>query len=68
MKLKLTKSNFKALSNISADIAQVLFGAVIAAVVVLPLDPDKLKVVTLELIFSLGFWYLSLFYAEKGKL
>jgi len=68
VKLKLTKSNFKALSNISADIAQVLFGAVIAAVVVLPLDPDKLKVVTLELIFSLGFWYLSLFYAEKGKL
>lgn len=65
--IQLTKSKAKVLSNISADIAQVLFAATIAAVV-LPLDSGKLLVVILELGFAIIFWIFSVLFAEKGKL
>ncbi len=68
VKLKFNKSSFRALSNICASIAQVSFGALVGGIVLTSLDATKLLVLILELIFSLGFWYLSLFYAEKGKL
>ena len=55
------------LSSISADIAQVLFAAFIAAIV-LPLDSGKIFVVLLEIVSSLVFWGLALLFAEKGKL
>lgn len=65
--MKFTKSKARALSNISANIAQVLFGAVIAAIV-LPLDSAKLLVVILELGFAIVCWVFSVLFAEKGKL
>lgn len=65
--MKLSKSKAKALSNISADIAQVFFGAVIA-VIVLPLDSGKVLVVTLELGSAIIFWLFSVMFAEKGRL
>lgn len=65
--MKLTKFKAKALSNISADIAQVFFAAVIAAIV-LPLDSGKALVVTLELGSAIIFWLFSVMFAEKGRL
>lgn len=65
--MRMTKSKARALSNISANIAQVLFGAVIAAIV-LPLDSGKIFVVLLEIVFSILAWILSVLLAERGKL
>lgn len=65
--IKLNKSTYKALSSICTDIAQVFFGAFIAAIV-LPIDIGKTIVVILELGFSIIFWILSIVFAEKGKL
>lgn len=67
MTLKFTRSGYKAYSAICADIAQVFFGAFIAALVV-PLDVSKVLVVILYLGFSIIFWILSILFAEKGKL
>lgn len=67
MVLKFTRSGYKAYSSICADIAQVFFAALIAAVV-LPIDKGRFIVLILELGFSLGFWFLSIRFAEKGKL
>lgn len=67
LSIKLTKSSYKALSSICADIAQIFFGAFIAAVF-LPIDAGKVIVLILELAFAVGFWFLSIKFAEKGKL
>ena len=63
----MSKSRTRVLSNICTDIAQVLFGAIIAAIV-LPLDSGKVLVVILELGFAIVFWIFSILFAEKGKL
>lgn len=65
--MQLTNSKARALSAICADIAQVLFGALVATVVI-PLDTSKLLVVVLELVLSFLFWALSLVFAQRGKL
>ena len=65
--MKLTKSKARVFSYISADIAQVLFAAVIAAIV-LPLDSGKVLVVVLEVVFAIVSWILSVLFAERGKL
>ena len=65
--MQLTKSKARVLSTISTDIAQVLFAAVIAAIV-LPLDSGKALVVILEVVFAVVSWILSVLFAEKGKL
>lgn len=67
LSIKLNKSGYKALSSICADIAQIFFGAFIAAIV-LPLDIGKILVVILYLAFAIIFWFLSVAFAEKGKL
>lgn len=66
--LKLSKSNLKSLSEICRDIGQTLFAVWLTGVVVLSLDAAKLFVLILELGFAIGFWYLSLYFAERGKL
>ena len=63
----MSKSSARVLSNISADIAQVLFGGLIA-VIVLPLDSGKILVVILEVVFAIVFWMFSVLFAERGKL
>lgn len=68
MTIKSTRSSYKASSSICADIAQVFFGAFVAAIVILPIDTGKLIVLILELGFAVGFWIGSLLFAEKGKL
>ena len=65
--LRLTKSKFRVLSSICREIAQVLFGGFIGGVVVLSLDFWKMVVLILELGFAIGFWYLSLYFGERGK-
>ncbi|MBI2430993.1 MAG: hypothetical protein HYV39_03200 [Candidatus Levybacteria bacterium] len=65
---RLTKSKCRMLASICTDIAQVFFGIFVAAIVVLSIDIDKLFVVILELGFAGGFWFLSIIFAEKGKL
>lgn len=65
--VSLTKSKARVLSNISADIAQVFFAASVGAAV-LPLDSSKLFVVIFYLLLSVLFWYLSIIFAEKGKI
>lgn len=65
--LRMTKSKARALSNISTTIGQVLFGAVIAAIV-LPLDSGKILVVILELVLAIMAWIVTILFAEKGKL
>lgn len=65
---KLTRSTSKALSNICADIAQIFFATWVVAVVVIPLDIGKALVVIFGLLLSIGFWILSLKFADKGKL
>lgn len=67
MALKFTRSKYKAFSAICADIAQVFFGAFVAAIV-LPLDIGKALVVILYLGFAIIFWILSLAFADKGRL
>lgn len=67
LSIKLSKSGYKALSSNCADIAQIFFGAFIAAVF-FPIDAGKVIVLVLELGFAVGFWFLSIKFAEKGKL
>ncbi len=65
--MRLTKSRARALSTISADIAQVFFAAAVAGVV-LPLDSTRLLVVISYLLLSVLFWFISIVFAEKGKI
>lgn len=63
----MNRSRARVISTICTDIAQVLFGVSIAAVV-LPLDSGKMLVVILEIVFAVTFWVLALMFGEKGKL
>lgn len=65
--IKLSKSKYKALSSICADIAQIFFGAFVAAIAI-PIDTGKAFVVILFLGFSIIFWIFSVMFAERGKL
>lgn len=67
MVLKFNKSAYKAFSSICTDIAQVFFGAFIAAIA-FPIEAGKTFVVILYLGFSIIFWVLSISFATKGKL
>lgn len=49
------------------DIAQVFFAAFVGTTVI-PLDARKVLVVTLYLVLSILFWYLSVVFAERGKI
>lgn len=66
--LSLTRSEFKALSQVFIAAGQVFFAAFVAGIAVLTLDPLKLFVLLLELIFSIFSWYLSVAFARKGRL
>lgn len=65
--MKLTKFKARALFIISADIAQVFF-AIFAGTFALPVDSYKVFVVIFNLLLSIIFWYLSIIFAEKGKI
>ena len=65
--IQLTKSRSRSLSNISADIAQVFFAAAVASVV-LPLDSTRVLVVISYLLLSVLLWFISIVFAEKGKI
>lgn len=67
MRLKFTRSSYRALSNICVSIGQIFFAAFIAALV-LPLDLGKVLVVILYLAFAVVFWILSVAFAKKGRL
>jgi len=67
MKLKLNNSTYKALSNLCNSVAQICYAAIIAASV-LPIDFGQSIAVILQLIYGLLFWFLSVKFAEKGKL
>lgn len=67
MAIKFTRSSYKAFSSICADIAQIFFGAFVAAIA-FPIEPGKVYVVILYLGFSIIFWFLSVAFAERGKL
>jgi len=68
MTIKFNNSTYRALSNICNSIAQVSFAAFVTGVVLLPIDLRKIFMLVFELILSLGFWYLSIIFATKGKL
>ena len=67
-KLRLNRSGYRQFSVICVDIAQVFFGVAIGGGVLTSLDISKLIVLISELAFALGFWYLSVYFAEKGKI
>ena len=64
---KFNNSTFRALSNICNVIGQVFFGGFVA-LNILPIDFFKLVIVILDLLLAIGFWFLSIKFAEKGKL
>jgi len=64
----LTNSYFRALSEIFRDIAQVFFASVVVNPLVSGLDKLNWFSVILGMINSIVFWYLSLMFAERGKL
>jgi len=66
--LKLKRSEYRALSGIISGIGNILFGAFVAGVVVLPLDLTKTLVLVLELILAIFAWYLAIVFAQRGRL
>jgi len=57
---------FRALSEISRDIAQVFFASVVIAPILAGLRDTV--VISLGMIGALLYWWLSILYAVKGKL
>lgn len=63
-----SKSDFKVLSEISRDIAQVFFASAVISPLTAGLDLHSWPMVVLGLAASIFFWGLSLESARKGDL
>jgi len=64
----LTSSQFKSLSEISADIGQVFFASAVVTPLVSGFDVEKLPVILSGLVGSFTFWLLSVLFVRKLKI
>lgn len=62
----LPKSDFKILSEIARDIAQVFFATAVVSQLVAGVDKRNWSVVISGLVMSLGFWWFSLLWGRRG--
>ena len=67
LNVSLSRSKSRALSAMTNNIAQVFFATSVGAILV-PIDSTRLFVVISYLVLSALFWFLSIVFAEKGKL
>lgn len=67
MIIKLDNDQFKALSNIMADIGQVTLGSAVVPFI-FGFDKTEPAVLLSGLIITFGFWILSIIFAKRRKL
>lgn len=68
MKLKLSTHKFRALSQISSDVGQIVFASVVVSPIIAGLSGDQWYIMIIGIIISLTIWVMALNFAEKGKL
>lgn len=67
MKRLLDDSQLNRLSEILADVAQVLFATMVVAPLVASVDKRNAVVVLLGMMMSLGFWISSIFLVKESQ-
>jgi len=66
--MPLTRSEYKNLSEICRDVAQVIFAALVVSQLAAGFDTIQWSMVSLGLIISFVLWFCSSIFAEEGKL
>lgn len=68
LRVKLTKSKYRALSTIAADMGQIVFAAWFATIFTQEMNFRTILILIIELASVLTLWITSVYFAEKGKL
>ena len=68
LRIKLSAHKYKALSQATTDIAQVLFASAVITPILAGINLDNWYIILTGAISSVIIWGISLYFAEKGKL